>query len=150
MAPDLQDLYQDIILDHNKRPRNYGKLEPHTHDAEGYNPLCGDKIDVYVQLEGDRIAGLKFEAAGCAISKASASMMTEQLIGKTIDEVELLSGRVSEILSVSNPVEVDLEQDGELVALVGVRKFPARIKCATLPWHTLKAALRGKDKAVTE
>jgi len=147
---DLTDLYQDIILDHNKRPRHYGALAEYTHTAEGYNPLCGDKIQVYLIVEGDSIKAVQFEAACCAICKASASMMTETLLGKSIKEGEAAFARVSELLSVDLNIEADLAVDGEIAALAGVRKFPARIKCATLPWHTYEAALKGEALAVTE
>ena len=148
MSDPLHELYQDIILDHNKRPRHYGVLEGHTHTAEGYNPLCGDKINIYLKLDGDRIEDVRFEAAACAICKASASMMTEELQGKTLAEASQADHRINEILSTDT--EVDIVLDGEYAALAGVRKFPARIKCATLPWHTYEAALKGEAKAVTE
>lgn len=150
MDDELHELYQDIILSHNKRPRNYGVLQPHSHEAEGYNPLCGDTIEVYLQIEDGRISGIQFEAAGCAISKASASIMTEQLKGKTIAQTDALFDRVHEILDPASGTKPDLETSGDLAALAGVRKFPARIKCASLPWHTFRAALRGEKRAVTE
>jgi nitrogen fixation protein NifU and related proteins len=142
MSDDLHDLYQDIILDHNKRPRHYGTLADYTYTAEGYNPLCGDKITIYLLLEEDRIKAVRFEAACCAICKASASMMTEVLVGKTLVEVEAAFKRVGELLSSELNLEADLSVDGEIAALAGVRKFAARIKCATLPWHTYIAALK--------
>ncbi|CAA6679196.1 MULTISPECIES: Fe-S cluster assembly sulfur transfer protein SufU [unclassified Lentimonas] len=141
MSDDLHDLYQDIILDHNKRPRHYGVLEGCTHTAEGYNPICGDKLTVYLIVKDERIVALQFEAACCAICKSSASMMTEALLGKTLDEAAVMEQRVAELLSTD--IEVDLSVDGEIAALAGVRKFPARIKCATLPWHTYQSALKG-------
>ena len=147
---DLHELYQDIILDHNKRPRHYGVLTDYTHTAEGYNPLCGDKMDVYLIIKDGRIERVQFEAACCAICKAAASIMTETLIGKTIDEAEAAFARVNELLTSDQEIEADLSVDGEIAALVGVRKFPARIKCATLPWHTYEAALKGEARAVTE
>lgn len=147
---DLHDLYQEIILDHNKRPRHYGFLANYTHMAEGYNPLCGDKIQIYLQLEGERILAVQFEAACCAICKASASMMATVLTGRTFEAAELQRTRVASLLSVDEPIELDLSEGGEIVALAGVRKFPARIKCATLPWHTCEAALKGEARAVTE
>jgi len=143
MGDSLHDLYQDIILDHNKRPRHYGALPEHTHTAEGYNPLCGDKISVYVQLEGDTVRALRFESASCAICKASASIMVESLSGQTLDRAEQLHGRVAQLLSGGDgEATAELSSDGELAALVGVRKFPARVKCATLPWHTFQTALK--------
>ena len=143
MSDDLHDLYQDIILEHNKRPRHYGALADYTHTAEGYNPICGDKLTIFLVLKEDRIEAVQFEAACCAICKASASMMAEVLIGKTLVEAEAAFKRVGELLSSELNLEADLSVDGEIAALAGVRKFAARIKCATLPWHTYIAALKG-------
>ena len=137
MDTNLHELYQSIILDHNKRPRNYGVLAGHTHSAEGYNPLCGDKVSVFLTLEDARIRAIQFESASCAICKASASIMTQELAGKLFQEAEELSERVRALLSVDSEVVMDLSTEGELAALAGVRKFPARIKCALLPWETL-------------
>ena len=148
MSDELHDLYQEIILDHNKRPRHYGALAHATHSAEGYNPLCGDKIEVFFRIDDDRIADIRFECASCAICKASASIMTVALDGKSLDEAESTRSEVERILTTDT--EATLDTQGELAALAGVRKFPARIKCATLPWHTYQAALRGEAKAVTE
>jgi len=142
MSDDLHDLYQDIILDHNKRPRHYGALADYTHTAEGYNPICGDKLTIFLVLKEDRIETVQFEAACCAICKASASMMAGVLIGKTLVEAEAAFKRVGELLSSELNLEADLSVDGEIAALAGVRKFAARIKCATLPWHTYVAALK--------
>ena len=142
MSDDLHDLYQDIILDHNKRPRHYGALADFTHTAEGYNPLCGDKLTIFLVLKDERIEAVQFEAACCAICKSSASMMTEVLTGKTLAEAEAAFKRVGELLSTKLNLDADLSLDGEIAALAGVRKFAARIKCATLPWHTYVAALR--------
>lgn len=141
MSDDLHDLYQDIILDHNKRPRHYGVLANYTHTAVGYNPICGDKLTVYLVVKDERIEAVQFEAACCAICKSSASIMTEALIGKSLEEAAAMQHRVAELLSTD--IEVDLSVDGEIAALAGVRKFPARIKCATLPWHTYQSALKG-------
>jgi nitrogen fixation NifU-like protein len=149
MSDDLHDLYQDIILDHNKRPRHYGVLPGCTHTAAGYNPLCGDKIDVFLIVQGGRIEAVQFEAACCAICKASASMMTEALIGKSLAEAEAAFERVGDLLSTERELDADLSVDGEIAALAGVRKFPARIKCATLPWHTYIAALKGDAEVGT-
>lgn len=142
MSDSLHDLYQEIILDHNKRPRHYGALAECTHTAEGYNPLCGDKLNVYVKIFGDQIEAIQFEAASCAICKASASMMMEALSGKTLGESANLKKRVAELLTTE--AETDMAADGELAALAGVRKFPARVKCATLPWRTFESALKKK------
>ena len=141
MSDDLHDLYQDIILDHNKRPRHYGALADYTHTAEGYNPICGDKLTIFLVLKEDRIEAVQFEAACCAICKASASMMAEVLTGKTLVEAEVALQRVRDLLSTELNLKADILVDGEIAALGGVRKFAARIKCATLPWHTYVAAL---------
>ncbi|HKK18304.1 MAG TPA: SUF system NifU family Fe-S cluster assembly protein [Opitutales bacterium] len=136
--PELDELYQTIILEHNKRPRHYGVLQDSSHQADGYNPLCGDKVQVYLKIKDNRIEAIRFEAASCAICKASASMMTQELLGRTLEEAAERQERVRSLLS----EEVDpSDSDGDLVSLQGVRKFPARIKCATLPWHTFQDAV---------
>lgn len=137
---DLKDLYRDVILDHNKRPRNFGVLAvPPAHEARGANPLCGDTLRVWVQLDGERITDVKFEGKGCAISVASASLMTEATIGHTLAEVQAQFERVHHVLTHH---DADLDPAlGKLAALAGVRDFPARVKCASLAWHTLNAAL---------
>ncbi|MGK0177110.1 MAG: nitrogen fixation NifU-like protein [Lentimonas sp.] len=136
MSDALHDLYQSIILDHNKRPRNYGKPDAYTHSAEGYNQLCGDKIEVFLVLEESQIKKICFESAACAICKASASIMAESLSDQSLQEAEKVSGRVRELLSTAYDASADLATEGELAALAGVRKFPARVKCALLPWET--------------
>lgn len=141
MSTDLSDLYQEIILEHSRKPQNAGVLEDPTAEAQGNNPLCGDRITVYVKLDGDRISDVRFDARGCAISVASASMMTEILKGKTLDEAEEAFGRFDTQLTGKEAPE--LSDADELSALMGVRDFPTRIKCATLPWNTLRAALEG-------
>lgn len=144
----LEELYQSIIIEHNKRPSNYGHLECATHTAEGYNPLCGDKCTVHLNVVDQSIEAIKFEAACCAICKASASMMTNALLGKSLAEAEKFTHHVGRILSDDN---VDnLESHDELVSLNGVRNFPSRIKCASLPWHTYQAAISQKSRAVLE
>ena len=148
MTSDLNDLYQEVILDHNRRPRNYHAIAGATHSAEGYNPLCGDRLTLYVQVEGDRITDVAFEGAGCAISKASASLMTEAVKGRTVADAEALFDRFHEM--VTSPPERPLDDLGKLSALGGVREFPVRVKCASLAWHTLKAALARKAKASSE
>ncbi len=147
---DLSDLYQEVILDHNRRPRNFGALPDASHSAKGYNPLCGDKLTIYAKVEGDRIAGLMFEGSGCAISKASASLMTDALKGKTLDEAATLFERVHHMLTLPMDQAVDDESVGKLAVLSGVREFPMRVKCASLAWHTLKAALTGGGVVKTE
>ena len=155
MTVDLRDLYQEIILEHSRKPKNSGVLEEATGEAQGNNPLCGDRVTVYVKLEGDRIADARFEARGCAISVASASMMTEILKGMTVDEAIAAFDRFQTQLTSKEAPE--LAEDDELAALMGVREFPTRmpwqgrefptrIKCATLPWHTFRAALAGTDE----
>lgn len=148
MTSDLNDLYQEVILDHNRRPRNFHAIEGATHRAEGYNPLCGDRLTLYVQVDGDRITDVAFEGAGCAISKASASLMTEAVKGQTIDDARALFDRFHHM--VTAPTEQPLEDLGKLSALGGVREFPVRVKCASLAWHTLKAALARESKASSE
>lgn len=138
---ELTDLYQELILDHNRRPRNYGALADANHTAKGYNPLCGDKLTIYAKVDGDRIAGLMFEGSGCAISKASASLLTDALKGKTLAEADALFARVHAMLTAPMDQAVDVESMGKLAVLSGVREFPVRVKCASLAWHTLKAAL---------
>ena len=147
---DLFDLYQEIILDHNRRPRNYRLLEDHTYSADGYNPICGDAIKVFVKLDGDKIEDVSFQGQGCAISKASASLMTVKLKGKTLAETEEEFKRFRGMLTEDCDHEVDLLDFGDLASLSGVRRFPARIKCATLAWHALEAALQGKEQTTTE
>jgi nitrogen fixation protein NifU and related proteins len=136
---DLKELYRDVILDHNRRPRNFGRIEHSDTHAEGHNPLCGDRLTVWLRLKDDRIEDVRFEGKGCAISTASASLMTEAVKGKDIATVQSLYGRVHSLLT-----EQDAAPDaslGKLAALSGVREFPARVKCASLCWHTLNAAL---------
>lgn len=144
MSDDLHELYQAIILDHNKRPRHYGALAEATHRAEGFNPLCGDKVEVFVEVKNGLITAIQFEAASCAICKASASMMTSALQGKSLEAAEGVFQSVNCILN-SDTWKTSLNAAGELAALAGVRTFPARIKCASLPWHTYTAALQGKE-----
>lgn len=136
---DLTDLYRDVIVDHNRRPRNFRKLPDASRTLEGSNPLCGDKLTLYLKLDGERISDLSFEGSGCAISVASASLMTEQLKGKTRREAERLFKRVHAMLTGAE----EGEALGKLAALCGVREYPSRVKCATLCWHTLKSALEG-------
>jgi len=145
---ELRDLYQEVILDHSKKPRNFRILEGHPHKAEGFNALCGDRFTVYVDLEGEVIKDVTFQGNGCAISKASASMMTASLKGKTLEEAKALLGRFHDLVTgkedPAHPVDL-----GKLEVFAGVCEFPARVKCATLAWHTLGAALEGKDAAVS-
>lgn len=147
---DLSDLYQEIILSHNKRPRNSDPLDPSTGQADGNNPLCGDKLTVHVRNTQSLLEAVSCDTDGCAISRASGSIMTTMVEGKLITEVEKLIEETKLLLTGEDEPEVDLVQHGDMAALIGVRKFPARIKCATLAWHALEAALRGNDEASTE
>jgi nitrogen fixation NifU-like protein len=145
---DLKDLYRDVILDHNRKPRNFGRLSPADAKADGHNPLCGDRLSVSVRLNGDQIEDVQFEGEGCAISTASASLMTEAVKGKSRAAVDTLFQRVHELLTTQDPPP---SQDlGKLAALSGVREYPARVKCATLCWHTLNAALQNRAAVTTE
>ena len=136
---DLKELYRDVILDHNKRPRNFGRLDPADAQADGHNPLCGDRLSVFVKMNGDRIEDLRFEGKGCAISTASASLMTEAVKGQDKAAVGQLFEKIHTLLTQQN---VEPTPDlGKLAALSGVREFPSRVKCASLCWHTLNAAL---------
>ena len=140
---ELTDLYQELILDHNRRPRNYGVLADATHSARGHNPLCGDKVALYLHLDGDRITSVSFEGSGCAISKASASLMTEAVRGRTVEEATAIFDRFHAMVTAPMDQPVDLEAAGKLAVFAGVREFPMRVKCASLAWHTLQAALSG-------
>lgn len=145
---DLSDLYQEVILDHNKRPRNFREIESPSHQAEGFNPLCGDRLNLYVQVDGDIITDLAFLGSGCAISKASASLMTDELKGRTVAEARALFERFHQV--VTTPPDQPVEELGKLSVLAGVREFPVRVKCASLAWHTLKAALDQEQIISTE
>jgi nitrogen fixation NifU-like protein len=144
---DLGDLYQEVILDHNRRPRNFRAMEHATRTQEGYNPLCGDRLTLYVKLDADRIVDVAFQGSGCAISKASASLMTEALKGKTVDQARELFDRFHQM--VTSAPETAAADLGKLSVLSGVREYPTRIKCASLPWHTLKAAVSGDQGTVS-
>jgi nitrogen fixation NifU-like protein len=137
---DLRALYQEVILDHYKRPRNFGPLADADHHAEGYNPLCGDRVKLHVRMDGDRIGGISFEGSGCAISTASASLMTEAVAGLTRDQANALERRFHGLLT-GEAEAGEVGDLGKLEAFSGVREFPIRIKCATLAWHALRAAL---------
>ena len=147
MNADLQDLYQEIILEHNRSPRNSGVLDDATGEAHGNNPLCGDRVTVHVRVEEGSVADVRFDARGCAISIASASMMTEVVKGKTVADASDASARF--VARLTSKDAIDGDGLGELAALSGVRKFPARVKCATLAWHTFCAALNGSGEEVT-
>jgi len=143
----LNDLYQEIIIDHSRRPRNFHEMEDATRRVEGYNPLCGDKLRLFVKMgEGERVNDISFVGSGCAISTASASLMTETVKGKTLAEAEALMERFHDLLTRDQSAPKDL---GKLAVFSGVREFPARVKCATLAWHTLRSALRGASEVVS-
>jgi nitrogen fixation protein NifU and related proteins len=147
---ELSELYQQVILDHNKRPRNFRKIQPSTHTAEGHNPLCGDQLTVYVNLENDEVKDVSFEGSGCAISKASASMMTQAVKGKRKAEAEALFKEFHSMVTGELDEEQQEKELGNLRIFAGVREFPVRVKCATLPWHTLHAALNRQELVSTE
>ena len=144
---DLADLYQQLILDHNRSPRNRGRLDAAERRSEGYNPLCGDRVTVYLALDGEVIRDVAFEGTGCAISTAAASLMTEAVKGKTMSEATALFERFREMVTAG--AAPGNESLGKLEAFAGVRNYPARVKCATLVWHTLKAAMDAKHQVVT-
>ena len=143
---DLEDLYQELIRDHSKSPRNYRELKDANRTAEGDNPLCGDHYKIFVRLDGEKITDIGFQGNGCAISKASASLLTETIKGKSIADAKKLFDNVRDMVTTG---EAKQNQLGKLIALSGVHKFPARVKCAILSWHALAAALAGKDETVT-
>lgn len=146
---DLRDLYQELILEHSKAPRNFRELKSPDHKAEGYNPLCGDRFTVYVALDGDSIRDMSFQGSGCAISKASASMMTQSLKGKTKAEAEELFSRFHKVVTGQAANNGNHPELGKLAVFSGVSEFPVRVKCATLAWHTMQAALEGKQEAIS-
>jgi len=149
MDQELRELYQQVILDHNKSPRNFRKMDNATQHAEGYNPLCGDHIDIYLLLEDGIVKDVSFRGEGCAISKASASLMTSILKGKTKEEAEKLFEKFHDLVTGKlgdNPV---IEELGKLAVFAGVQEFPVRVKCASLAWHTMMNALKGKQEKVT-
>jgi nitrogen fixation protein NifU and related proteins len=148
---DLRDLYQDVIIDHHKKPRNFNKLDQANRQADGYNPLCGDKLSVYMQVENGIIKDIGFVGTGCAISTASASMMTEHLKGKPESEAREVFKRFHQLVTNHSDVQPDVAEIGKLAVFAGVREYPVRVKCATLAWHTMHAALdQTKDAVATE
>ena len=144
---DLRELYQDVILEHSKAPRNYRELRNANHKAEGFNPLCGDHFTIYLDLEGETIKDVTFQGSGCAISKASASMMTQSVKGKSKEEAEKIFAGFHKL--VTGEGNGDRDSLGKLAVFAGVSEFPVRVKCATLAWHTLQAALDGKQDSIT-
>ena len=149
---DLKQLYQDIILEHGKNPRNLGKCKGYSHDASGYNPLCGDKVHVYLKMDNKKkVEGLTFEGDGCAISLASASIMTELVQGKSFEEAQEIKNAFLNMIKNTSEIQsnyLDEDQKTKLMSLSGVKQFPMRVKCATLSWHTLVSALEGKKEEV--
>jgi nitrogen fixation NifU-like protein len=143
---ELRELYQELILEHSKKPKNFGELPTANHKAEGYNPLCGDHYTIFVNVQGDSINEISFHGAGCAISKASASLMTQSLKGKSTADAEALFTRFHDLVTGHGG---DPESLGKLAVFAGVSEFPLRVKCATLAWHALRAALRGEQEAVS-
>ncbi len=148
MLDDLRDLYQEVVFDHNRNPRNFRKMEDADRTVEGHNPLCGDRITLYLKFDDGRIADVSFQGQGCAISTASASLMTEIVKGKTLEEAEHLFEAFHQIVT-GRDDDLKLEELGKLAVLAGVRQYPSRIKCATLPWHSLEAALKGEEQPVS-
>ena len=147
--PDLRELYQEVILDHNRRPHNFHALAEADRRAEGYNPLCGDHLTVYVHLDGDLVRDVSFTGSGCAISKASASLMTDAVKGRTLEEASALFDAFHGLVTSDMAGEPDVAALGKLAVFSGVREFPARVKCASLAWHTFKAALTAEPEPVT-
>ena len=145
---ELRELYQQVILDHNKNPKNFGKLEPANRTAEGYNPLCGDRIDLYLQVDDGIIQNISFHGSGCAISKSSASVMTTVLKGKSVAEAEQLFKKFQKLIT-GDAEAADSEELGKLAIFGGVREFPLRVKCAGLAWHTMLAALKNESVPVS-
>ena len=147
---DLRELYQQVILDHNKNPRNFHDMPDATNRVDGYNPLCGDQLTIYLNIDDDRVKEVGFEGSGCAISKASASMMTQAVKGKSKQEAENLFREFHSMVTGELNEELEENNLGNLKIFAGVREFPVRVKCATLPWHTLHAALNKQDQISTE
>lgn len=150
MQQELRELYQQVILDHNKSPRNFRKIENPTYSLEGYNPLCGDNVTIYLLIdENNLIKDISFQGSGCAISKASASLMTSMLKGKSVEEAKQLFEKFHHLITAKVDEQINLDELGKLAVFSGVREFPARVKCASLAWHTMIGALEGKGEKVT-
>lgn len=143
---DIKDLYQEVIVDHNRSPRNFGKLEDADKTLEGFNPLCGDKLTLYIKTDGENIKDISFDGSGCAISVASASLMTDVMKGKSMQEAESIFNDFHDLITTDK--EADIEELGKLAALAGVKAYPARVKCASLCWHTLHSVIQGDDTPV--
>jgi nitrogen fixation NifU-like protein len=148
MFDELRELYQEVIFDHNRNPRNFRVMENADREVEGFNPLCGDRLTLFLKLDGDEITDVSFQGSGCAISTASVSLMTEIIKGKTEAEADALFKKFHE-MTTGKDENIDLEAIGKLAVLAGVREYPARVKCATLAWHTLDAALKNAEKSIS-
>jgi len=148
VSAELRELYQTTILDHNKKPRNFRRPEDANHQADGVNPLCGDQVTVFLTIADGAVKDVGFQGSGCAISKSAASLMTEAVKGKTLEEAQALFERFQGLVTSDPRVEPDLTELGKLAVFAGVREFPVRVKCATLPWHTLHAAIEGRETPV--
>jgi len=146
---ELRDLYQEVILDHHKRPRNFRAMEDATRQAQGHNPLCGDRVTIFVRMAGSKVEDVSFQGSGCAISKASASLMTDALKGATVAEVDALFEQFQAMVTSAPDADVDLDSLGKLAVFAGVREFPSRVKCASLAWHALRAALKADEVIVS-
>jgi len=149
LDPELRELYQQVILDHNKSPRNFKILETANRTAEGYNPLCGDKINIYLELDNDTIKDISFQGSGCAISKASASLMSTVIKGKSVEEAKRLFEKFHDLVTGKLNEDENIEELGKLAVLAGVKEFPVRVKCASLAWHTMLSALNKEKKTVS-
>ena len=149
LQPELRELYQQVILDHNKSPRNFKKIENANRTAEGYNPLCGDKINIFLDVENGIVKDISFQGSGCAISKASASLMSEAVKGKPVEEAKKLFEKFHDLITGKLDEEEGIEELGKLAVLAGVKEFPLRVKCASLAWHTMLSAINKEEKAVT-
>ncbi|MBK7865561.1 MAG: SUF system NifU family Fe-S cluster assembly protein [Ignavibacteriales bacterium] len=150
MNEELKEIYQEVILDHNKSPRNFRKIDPSTHTSEGLNPLCGDHVFIYLDVQEGVIVDISFEGNGCAISKSSASIMTAELKGKTVEQAEQIFTRFHDMVTGKLTDEEEIEKLGKLSVFQGVRDFPVRVKCASLAWHTMHAALHSETEVTTE
>lgn len=149
MDAELQELYQEVILDHNKNPRNFHKMESCTHHAEGYNPLCGDQLELFLVMKDDKVEDISFVGNGCAISKSSSSLMTEILKGKTKEEAEKIFNLFHDLVTDKKLTDEEIDRLGKLAVLQGVKEFPMRVKCASLPWHTFHSAINKEEKVAS-
>jgi nitrogen fixation protein NifU and related proteins len=149
LDPELRELYQQVILDHNKSPRNFKKLETANRTAEGYNPLCGDKIDIFLDVENNIVKDISFVGSGCAISKASASLMSEAVKGKSVEESKKIFEKFHDLITGKLNEDDSIEELGKLAVLAGVKEFPIRVKCASLAWHTMISAINKEEKTIT-